>query len=177
MSSYYSYERPELVAEVPEGAKRVLDIGCGAGAMSAAIKRDKGSDEIWGVEIVADVAEKAKENPALDKLFVGNIEQLVHELPEEYFDCIVAGDVLEHLVDPWTTLAELRTEHPQLVWTPRIGFVGLLDVPDAQGETRAQGPAMGLAVGAMGLPALSRSRNTRPARPASKPQMRKALIL
>ena len=83
MSSYYSYERPELVAEVPQGTQRLLDIGCGEGAMSAAIRRDKGVSEIWGVEIVADVAEKAKENPALDKLFVGNIEQLVHELPEE----------------------------------------------------------------------------------------------
>lgn len=108
MNSYYTYERPELVAEVPEDAKRILDIGCGAGAMSAAIRRDKGAEVIWGVEIVTDVAEQAKENPAIDNLLVGNIEELVHELPVEYFDCIVAGDVLEHLVDPWTTLAELH---------------------------------------------------------------------
>jgi putative ABC transport system permease protein len=50
------------------------------------------------------------------------------------------------LVDLDALLAELRTESPQLVWTPRIRFVGLLDVPDAQGETRTQGPAVGLAV-------------------------------
>ena len=50
------------------------------------------------------------------------------------------------LVDLAMLLDELRTEHPRLVWTPRIRFVGLLDVPDEQGETRAQGPAVGLAV-------------------------------
>jgi 2-polyprenyl-3-methyl-5-hydroxy-6-metoxy-1,4-benzoquinol methylase len=108
VSSYYSYERPELVAEVPQGTQRLLDIGCGEGAMSAAIRRDRGVREIWGVEIVEDVAEKARKNPAIDRFLAGNIEELVHDLPESYFDCIVAGDVLEHLVDPWATLAELR---------------------------------------------------------------------
>jgi putative ABC transport system permease protein len=43
-------------------------------------------------------------------------------------------------------LAELRTEFPQLAWTPRIRFGGLLDVPDSLGETRTQGPVVGLAV-------------------------------
>lgn len=42
-------------------------------------------------------------------------------------------------------LAELRREHPGLVWTPRTKFGGLIDVPDENGETRAQGPAAGLA--------------------------------
>jgi 2-polyprenyl-3-methyl-5-hydroxy-6-metoxy-1,4-benzoquinol methylase len=106
--NYYHYERPELVAEVPQNAVRVLDIGCGAGAISAAMKRDRGVQEVWGVEIVTDVADEAKQNPALDKVLVGSIEELVHELPESYFDCIMAGDVLEHLIDPWATLAELQ---------------------------------------------------------------------
>jgi putative ABC transport system permease protein len=43
-------------------------------------------------------------------------------------------------------LAELRRAHPALVWTPRIKFGGLIDIPDDKGETRAQGPAAGLAV-------------------------------
>ena len=42
-------------------------------------------------------------------------------------------------------LAELRRDHPGLVWTPRIKFGGLIDIPDENGETRAQGPAAGLA--------------------------------
>ncbi len=43
-------------------------------------------------------------------------------------------------------LADLRSEFPGLVWTPRIKFGGLIDIPDEKGETRAQGPAAGLAV-------------------------------
>jgi len=43
-------------------------------------------------------------------------------------------------------LGELAREHPDLAWTPRIKFGGLIDIPDENGETRVQGPAAGLAV-------------------------------
>ena len=43
-------------------------------------------------------------------------------------------------------LATLRKRHSDMVWVDRIRFGGLLDIPDEQGETRAQGPAAGLAV-------------------------------
>jgi putative ABC transport system permease protein len=42
--------------------------------------------------------------------------------------------------------AELERDHPGLVWTPRIKFGGLVDIPDENGETRSQGPAAGMAV-------------------------------
>ena len=43
-------------------------------------------------------------------------------------------------------LSELRQKWPDLILTPRIRFAGLLDVPDAEGQTRAQGSVVGLAV-------------------------------
>jgi putative ABC transport system permease protein len=43
-------------------------------------------------------------------------------------------------------LNALKTEYTRMVWTPRIRFGGLLDIPDEQGETRAQGPVIGLGV-------------------------------
>jgi putative ABC transport system permease protein len=43
-------------------------------------------------------------------------------------------------------LSELAREYPNLIWTPRIMFGGLIDIPDEKGETRIQGPAAGLAV-------------------------------
>ena len=45
-----------------------------------------------------------------------------------------------------TLLAGLRERYPDLRWAPRIQFGGLLDVPDAHGETRAQAPVAGLGV-------------------------------
>lgn len=43
-------------------------------------------------------------------------------------------------------LEKLRSSERNMVWTPRIRFGGLLDIPDERGETRAQGPVMGLGV-------------------------------
>lgn len=43
-------------------------------------------------------------------------------------------------------LGDLRGEWPEMIWTPRIRFAGLLDIPDSTGETRAQGSVVGLAV-------------------------------
>ncbi len=40
----------------------------------------------------------------------------------------------------------LRSSERNMVWTPRTRFGGLLDIPDERGETRAQGPVMGLGV-------------------------------
>ncbi len=41
---------------------------------------------------------------------------------------------------------DLKTDFPDLNWTPRIRFGGLLDIPDENGETRVQGPVMGMAL-------------------------------
>jgi putative ABC transport system permease protein len=40
----------------------------------------------------------------------------------------------------------LRNNRPEMIWTPRIRFGGLLDIPDQFGETRSQAPVAGLAV-------------------------------
>ena len=44
----------------------------------------------------------------LDRVWNAPVEAALAEIPEESFDCIIAADVLEHLVDPWTVLAQLR---------------------------------------------------------------------
>lgn len=43
-------------------------------------------------------------------------------------------------------VAELNQDYPDMTWVERIKFGGLLDVPDSNGETRSQGPVMGMAV-------------------------------
>ena len=40
----------------------------------------------------------------------------------------------------------LKKQYPGMLWTPRIQFGGLLDIPDENGETKTQGPATGMAV-------------------------------
>ena len=40
----------------------------------------------------------------------------------------------------------LTEDYPELDWAARIKFGGLLDIPDDEGETRAQGPVFGIAL-------------------------------
>lgn len=40
----------------------------------------------------------------------------------------------------------LNLNYPDLIWTPRIKFGGIMDVPDASGNTKLQGPGIGLAI-------------------------------
>jgi putative ABC transport system permease protein len=43
-------------------------------------------------------------------------------------------------------MSDLRDEFKGMIFTPRIRFGGLLDIPDEGGETRSQGPVAGMAV-------------------------------
>lgn len=95
-----------LIAAPP---RSVLEIGCGAGATAAAIKRKFPGVTCVGVEIDEGAAEKARTR--LDRVIVGDIEKpgtLPPDLARESFGLVVCADVLEHLYDPWKTLATLR---------------------------------------------------------------------
>lgn len=43
-------------------------------------------------------------------------------------------------------LDQVRQQFPDLIWTPRIRFAGLIDIPDDKGQTRAQAPMFGMGV-------------------------------
>jgi putative ABC transport system permease protein len=50
------------------------------------------------------------------------------------------------LTDVDLLMKQLRENYSDMEWVKRIRFGGLLDVPDERGETRSQGPVMGMAV-------------------------------
>ena len=50
------------------------------------------------------------------------------------------------LLDADKLIDKLEREHPEFFWTPRITFAGLLDVPDEKGETKSQGPVIGMGI-------------------------------
>ncbi len=106
-NDYFNHERPEMLAFLPKTCKTVLDVGCGEGTFAQQIKARHGA-EVWGIELMSKPGEKAKKR--LDKVFVGPCENFVEDLPEDYFDVIYCNDVLEHLVDPYTFLAHLKSK-------------------------------------------------------------------
>lgn len=100
--SYYSGSRRDVFGLVPQGVKRVLEIGCGAGRFRDNFPPDV---EYWGVEPVAEAASEAKR---LSKVLVGTLEDVVEQIPDRYFDLVVCNDVLEHIVDTEKALAALK---------------------------------------------------------------------
>lgn len=103
--AYFANARDDVLAFVPAGVRRILEIGCGTGEFGAALKR-RGDVEIVGVELVEASAALARRH--LDQVITADIQCQDIELPAQSFDCLVCNDVLEHLVDPWSVLARLR---------------------------------------------------------------------
>lgn len=104
--SYFTHARPEMQPFVPATARRVLDIGCGAGAFGAALKMRNESVSVTGVEIDPEAAEAA--GARLDLVLTGDAAAALPRLQDQYFDAIVLNDVLEHVVDPEALLRQLR---------------------------------------------------------------------
>lgn len=98
--NYYDAPRPEVAALVPPEARRVLDVGCGAGALGRLLQ-ERGH-QVTGVELVPEAAYAARE--FLDQVAIADVETA--GLPPGPFDAIIFADLLEHLTDPWRVLRE-----------------------------------------------------------------------
>ena len=94
----------ELLEWIPEWAHRILHVGCGVGQLARAI-RSRQVAEVSGIE--RDAARAALADQFLDRLIVGDVEQLPHDLPPASFDCVVCS-ILSRLKDPWRVLSRLR---------------------------------------------------------------------
>lgn len=103
-ASYYGNARIDVLRFLDSPLGRVLDVGCGAGANAAAL-RAKGATEIVGIEIHEASALRAQE--VFDEVLTGSVEAAL-PLVKGQFDTILAYDVLEHLVDPYTVVSDLR---------------------------------------------------------------------
>jgi GT2 family glycosyltransferase/ubiquinone/menaquinone biosynthesis C-methylase UbiE len=100
--------RPEilqLIDEHEQEAIRVLEIGCACGATLLELKNWYPNAELHGIELNPHAAAIAS---LVANVRSGNIETMDLEMPFEYFDYIIFCDVLEHLVEPWNSLRNLK---------------------------------------------------------------------
>ena len=93
-----------ILSRVPKTARRVLDVGCGSGALGRTIK-EQIPCEVAGVTY--SEAEAALASQYLDAVLLCDIGRFD---PDETgkFDCIICSHVLEHLCQPAELLARLR---------------------------------------------------------------------
>jgi 2-polyprenyl-3-methyl-5-hydroxy-6-metoxy-1,4-benzoquinol methylase len=102
--SYFADPRPDVQALVQPAGRRVLDVGCGEGALGAALKA-AGAARVVGVELDARAAAAARER--LDDVVHGRAEEAAQALAGQAFDYLIFADVLEHLPEPERVLHDL----------------------------------------------------------------------
>jgi 2-polyprenyl-3-methyl-5-hydroxy-6-metoxy-1,4-benzoquinol methylase len=163
-ADYGALRHDSKIALLSEPLGRVLDVGCARGA-NADVLRARGASHIASIELDEEFAAQARTR--YDEVVCGSVPEDLAWEPAS-FDTILAYDVLEHLVDPWTAtkrLAELLRPGGQLhlslpnarskkLWLPLIlrgTFAyepeGIMDVTHLRFFTRRDAVAMAEATG------------------------------
>jgi SAM-dependent methyltransferase len=110
--SYHDRVNPDLLRLMPPDARVVLEVGCGAGALAEIYHRINTRVLYLGIEKNFEAAQAALSAGRIDRMSIGDVESvdpaaLGLSSTEPSVDCLVLGDVLEHLVDPWIVLTRL----------------------------------------------------------------------
>lgn len=104
----YDVVNADILSLVPEGARRVVDVGCMLGSLARAIRERSPETQVTGIDIDPAYAEQAAQHCNL--AFSCDIEKIDKKRWQKLFpsDCWVFGDCLEHLRDPWHLLTRVR---------------------------------------------------------------------
>jgi 2-polyprenyl-3-methyl-5-hydroxy-6-metoxy-1,4-benzoquinol methylase len=129
---YPDFANPELLEKIPLSARTILDVGCAQGALGADYLRRNPRARVLGIDIDPEAIGHAQGR--ISEAVCADVEKMPMPFAvPEGIDCIIYGDVLEHLVDPWALLAEhakyLSPEGTILVCMPNVehwSFVGRL---------------------------------------------------
>ena len=120
---YPDFANPELLEKIPLSAKTILDVGCAQGALGADYLKRNPNARVLGIDIDEEAIAHARHR--ISEVFLGDVEKnpMPFNVPEG-IDCVIYGDVLEHLVNPWALLTEhakyLAPEGTILVCMPNV---------------------------------------------------------
>ena len=103
---YFDNERKEMLKYVPMNIKTAIEIGCGEGNFGISVKKLIPDCEFWGLEYDNIHGNIAKQK--LDNVIIGDIQNNLYKLPDNYFNCIIFNDCLEHIADPLVLLKDLK---------------------------------------------------------------------
>ena len=128
---YYGEVRSDVLPHVPEGVRRVLEVGCGRGLTGELLRRERGA-HVSGVELNPIVAREAAER--LDRVIAGDVED-----PEPAaeiaaggpYDLVLALELFEHLAYPEDFLQRaagwLAPGGTILLSTPNVGHHSVVE--------------------------------------------------
>ncbi|HKO57202.1 MAG TPA: class I SAM-dependent methyltransferase [Thermoanaerobaculia bacterium] len=103
-SSLRGQVRHDLLDLIGKDARSVLEFGCGEAPLGEALKKRQ-QVRVVGVELDQKAAAIARRR--IDDVYCADVREII-AIIEEQFDWIVGGDIVEHLDEPWSFLADLR---------------------------------------------------------------------
>jgi methionine biosynthesis protein MetW len=107
----------EMIARLVPPGSRVLDLGCGDGALLELLQRERGCSG-YGVEIAdANVLACVKRGVNVIQL---NLDEGLPMFGDDSFDVVLQVDTLQHL----------RNAETMLVETARVGRIGIVAFPN-----------------------------------------------
>jgi 2-polyprenyl-3-methyl-5-hydroxy-6-metoxy-1,4-benzoquinol methylase len=121
-TEYFSLEREIFKNSVLGKNLNILDIGCGTGILGKYFKENQNC-KVYGVEINESAYQAAIIN--LDNVLKGNVESIDLKYPDNFFDVVIMGDVVEHLISPVDTINKIM---PFL----KIGGTSYITVPNVR---------------------------------------------
>jgi 2-polyprenyl-3-methyl-5-hydroxy-6-metoxy-1,4-benzoquinol methylase len=123
---YYNRLNPNLLTLIPPDAKAILEVGCGAGALAEAYRQINPEVEWTGIERDWKAAKIAESR--MTEVIVDDAQSRAENgvmVKEPYVDCLVFGDILEHLANPLEALKGF------MLWLKPGGQV-LASIPNVQ---------------------------------------------
>ena len=110
----------QVIAELIEKEKKVLDVGCGDGVLMEFLKNNKNTN-IRGLEI-----SKSKVQECIAKgltVIEGNAEKDLAQFPDKSFDYVVLSQTLQAFLNPELVINELlRVGKKAIVTIPNFGY-------------------------------------------------------
>ena len=95
---YANNGNSDVLCRVPTTARRILDIGCGAGDNARAIRSSSEGHYVVGVTL--SDAEAILARRYCDDVIIANLEDGLPNLGEQQFDVVLCSHVLEHICYP-----------------------------------------------------------------------------
>lgn len=120
--TYANAGNPDLLARVRAEDRLVLDVGCGSGENAELLVR-RGAC-VHGV--TASPEERDRAARVMARVALADVETWECDYADGFFDAMICSHVLEHLVDPSTTLRTLgrvvRTGGRVYIALPNVAF-------------------------------------------------------
>ena len=110
----------EAISKIIENNKRVLDVGCGDGALMEYLK-EKQKNDVRGLEPQKNLVQKciAKGLPVIE----GDAEKELVQFPKKSFDYVVLSQTLQAFFNPEVVLEQLlRIGKQTIVTIPNFGY-------------------------------------------------------